>query len=572
MKFFKGKVLAGFLLTLLGLLAIGYLADRVYSQGRLPHGTTVVGVKIGDLKPADAVATLQAADPDVARQRVTLSSGERSAQFVPAEVGITPDWEATVARIMQPKWNPLRSIAGLFTQVTEPPVAAFDEPKLHDAALPLAQALSKEPVQAAVTITPAGTLDVVRPVEGSTVEARDVISAMKESWYLPVAQPVPAAVLAPEVSDRNLDQLLEGPAARAVAGDLVVHGRDDVTAVIPTSRLGEFVHFAADGARLHPELDVDHLRDALAEQLAPTVRPKKNATISFSGGAKQISPHQDGVSINWEATLAHIEDRVFGGANPPAAAAEHSTNPATAKEFDAIYADDPATFTTEDAQKATFDQVIGEFTTGGFSGPSGTNIALVARTVNGAIVAPGDTFSLNGYTGPRGKAQGYVESGVILNGRSDTAVGGGISQFATTLYNAAYFAGMEDITHTPHSFYISRYPAGREATVYEGAIDLVFRNTSPYPVRIDASVGGGQVTVRLLGVKTVNVQSTNGGRWAYTNPKPVKVSGDKCVPSSGSQGFTTSDTRTVRDLQGSIVSQQTWTTVYDPSPIVQCVG
>ena len=136
------------------------------------------------------------------------------------------------------------------------------------------------------------------------------------------------------------------------------------------------------------------------------------------------------------------------------------------------------------AESATFDQVVGEFTTGGYSDASGVNITKVAQIVNGALVAPGDTFSLNNYTGPRGAAQGFVESGIILNGRADKAVGGGISQFATTLYNAAYFAGFEDISHTPHSYYISRYPAGREATVFEGQIDLVFKNNSPYPVRI----------------------------------------------------------------------------------------
>ena len=108
------------------------------------------------------------------------------------------------------------------------------------------------------------------------------------------------------------------------------------------------------------------------------------------------------------------------------------------------------------AENATFNDVVGSFTTGGYSGASGTNIALVAQTVNGAVVNPGETFSLNGYTGPRGPAQGYVESGIILNGRADTAVGGGISQFATTLYNASYFAGMTDVAHMPHSYYISR--------------------------------------------------------------------------------------------------------------------
>ena len=148
------------------------------------------------------------------------------------------------------------------------------------------------------------------------------------------------------------------------------------------------------------------------------------------------------------------------------------------------------------------------------------NIRKTAEIVNGAMVAPGDTFSLNGYTGPRGAAQGFVESGIILNGRADKAVGGGISQFATTLYNAAYFAGMEDVAHTPHSYYISRYPAGREATVYEGAIDLKFKNTSQYPVLISTSADDKNVTVKLMGVKTVNVDPSPAVGGRKHNPTP----------------------------------------------------
>src|SRR5699024_1714271 len=137
-----------------------------------------------------------------------------------------------------------------------------------------------------------------------------------------------------------------------------------------------------------------------------------------------------------------------------------------------------------------------------------------AQMVNGAVISPGDTFSLHGYAGPRGTAQGFVASGIIIDGHAGTAVGGGISQFATTRYNAAYFGCMTDVAHTPHSYYISRHPAGREANVYEGAIDLVFKNDSQYPVQIQTSVGGGSVTVKLMGVKTVDVESVNNGRWA----------------------------------------------------------
>lgn len=157
-----------------------------------------------------------------------------------------------------------------------------------------------------------------------------------------------------------------------------------------------------------------------------------------------------------------------------------------------------------------------------------------------------------------------------MNGRSDTAVGGGISQFATTLYNAYYFAGLEDITHTPHSYYISRYPAGREATIFDGAIDLQFRNNSPYPVMISTSADASNVTVRIMGVDTTSVESINNGRWSTTQPNTVRVSGSDCVPSTGAPGFTTSDTRIISDLSGNEITRETVTTVYDPSPNVVC--
>lgn len=165
-----------------------------------------------------------------------------------------------------------------------------------------------------------------------------------------------------------------------------------------------------------------------------------------------------------------------------------------------------------------------------------------------------------------------MESGIINNGRPAVAVGGGISQFATTLYNASYFAGMEDAGHTEHSYYISRYPAAREATVFDGAIDLKFRNNTPYGVVIDAYADDSSVTVRLWSTKTVEVESITGDRTKPTEPKTVTLpKGKDCIASDGAPGFTTSDTRVIRDAKtGKEISRKTRTVKYDPIPIVTC--
>ena len=242
------------------------------------------------------------------------------------------------------------------------------------------------------------------------------------------------------------------------------------------------------------------------------------------------------------------------------------------RDWQVVYEDKPAEYTTEEAEKASFDEVMGEFTTGGFSGASGTNISRTASMVDGAIVLPGETFSLNGHTGPRGTAQGFVESDIIIDGRASEAVGGGISQFATTLYNASYFAGMEDVAHTPHSYYISRYPAGREATVYEGAIDLQFRNDTPYGVVIESSAGSSSVSVRMWSTKTREVSSSTGSRSLPTQPSTIRLAkGPHCVASTGQPGFTTSNTRTITDAKsGGVISRHTRTVKYDPVPTVIC--
>jgi hypothetical protein len=86
---------------------------------------------------------------------------------------------------------------------------------------------------------------------------------------------------------------------------------------------------------------------------------------------------------------------------------------------------------------------------------------------------------------------------MISGGQLVDSVGGGISQIATTLYNAAFFAGLRLVAHTPHSFYISRYPMGREATISWGGPELVFDNNWPAPLRMQLTVRADKVAVRF---------------------------------------------------------------------------
>ncbi len=544
----------------MGLAAVLFGVDAAVGAGELPRGTSIGGVDVGGLSPEDAGDRLRARVDARAARPLPVRAGDVTAAVTPAEAGLGIDVGASVAAADSSALNPWTRLSSLFTTREVAPVQRVDGARL-DAAVERLRAQVDRPVtEGAVTFEEARAVPVF-PRPGLRLDTAGAARTLAEGWAgVPEGGELelPAAVEAPSVPAAAVQRMLDGFAARAVAGPVTVRGvtaaGDPATAVLPPERIGEIVRIEADGGGLVPRFDAEAAGRLFGEQLAGTVAEARDASVRLGAGGPEVVGSADGRRIDWEATLrdwaALFEDD---------------------RAVDAVYVDEPAAFTTADAEGLGVTEVIGEFTTGGFSYASGVNIRRVAQEVDGALVRPGETFSLNGHTGPRGTAQGYVESGIILDGHADQAVGGGISQFATTLFNAAYFAGMQDAGHQEHSYYISRYPAGREATVYEGAIDLKFTNPTSTGVLIEAFGDADSVTVRLWGTKTVDVESVNGGRWNPTEPQRITLTGADCAPSSGAPGFTTSDTRIIRDAaSGAEVSRSTETTVYDPSPIVTC--
>ena len=154
-------------------------------------------------------------------------------------------------------------------------------------------------------------------------------------------------------------------------------------------------------------------------------------------------------------------------------------------------------------------ELIGEFTTEHPADQNRViNIQRMADIVRGAVVEPGETFSLNGYVGERTQGTGFVPAGVIYNGVFAEDVGGGVSQFATTLFNAAFFSGLDFVRYQSHSIYIDRYPFGREATVSWPSVDLKVRNPTEFPVLIWTEYTPTSITVKLFGTATGSSEQT----------------------------------------------------------------
>ncbi|EOM76713.1 hypothetical protein DW322_07090 [Rhodococcus rhodnii] len=538
-----------------GVLAIGYGIDLAVSSGSMPRGTAVAGIEIGGASREEAHERLVAGLSNRVDEPVAVRAGDVETQIVPADAGLGFDWEATLDHAEAQPLNPFVRVASFFTTTDSPVVPQRDDTALFGAIDGLRNDVDRAPREGGVVFEGA-TPVAVTPEPGQNLDGQAAADEFALQWPYGETVELPVDTVPVTVTQDAVDRAMNEVAIPATSADLVVTGRDDVAATLPRDAVGAVLSFApTESGDLEPRFDAEAATGILAPQLAPTEVQPEDARIRLSGGTPTITPSVEGVLVNWEETLEQLPEMM--------------TDTHTGE---AVYETKEPELTTERAESLGVNEQVSTFSTGGFSAASGTNIRLAANAINGALVMPGETFSLNGHTGPRGTAQGYVESGIINNGRPDNAVGGGVSQVATTLYNASYFAGMEDVAHTEHSYYISRYPEAREATVFEGAIDLQFRNPFDTAVLIAASADSSTLTVSFYGTDHVEVESVTGSRSNPTQPNTVRLpAGEACSPSSGAPGFTSSDTRIIRDAaSGREISRDTRTVRYDPQPIVVC--
>ncbi|WP_456598875.1 VanW family protein [Blastococcus sp. SYSU DS0616] len=547
----------------LAALAALYGIDLVASSGEVPRNTVVAGVDVGGLSPAMAAQRLeeQLAPRVVADHPVTAA--DVTATLSPATAGITLDVPRTVDAAEEQPLNPWTRLVTLVSDREVEPVITGEETALNAQIEAIAAQVDRAPQDATIAIE-GTTPSVVEPVDGRTLDREGAADAITDALAsggdpsTPIELPVEETPV--RVDAEEARRVLEETVTPALSAPVQVVSQDGTTsAEVPVTAIADALAFTPENdGELAVELDPGSLQAALGDELSVFGAPAQDATFDVSGGSVRVVPSVDGTGIA-PARLAEQLLPVLTEDAPRTVTAE--LGPV------------PADFTTEEAEALGIREEISSFTTNIGNPASGTNIRVVAEEVDGAIVMPGETFSLNGFTGPRGLAQGYVEAGVINNGEFTTAVGGGISQFATTMFNAVFFAGLEDVFHKPHSYYISRYPAGREATVYYDSIDLKWRNDGDTGVYIDTAWTPGTITVTFYGTPRYEIESISSERYNIRQPVVQnKPDSPTCEPQSGSTGFDITVTRVFRDLDtGAEIKREPFRTRYAAEPVINCV-
>lgn len=243
-------------------------------------------------------------------------------------------------------------------------------------------------------------------------------------------------------------------------------------------------------------------------------------------------------------------------------------------------------------EELTFDQAIGlgiitavsEYTTE-FSDAEGTenrnhNIKVAADLLNNTVCdSNGGIWSFNTHSGDTNQDPPFSSAGSIVDGEYVDSIGGGICQVATTVFNAVYEAGLEIDDRHNHSLYIASYPTGRDAAVSYPEMDLVWSNHHTSDILLKLSYTDTTITASLYSTPIGYKVSTETGEWedgekykTTFETDDTLEKGSYYLKTTGADGSQITIVRTVKDMHGNIVKEDTFTSVYTPKDEVYLVG
>jgi vancomycin resistance protein YoaR len=562
----------GFVVALFAGLVVVFGLAFAGSPERLAAGTEIAGVDVGGLSTSQASAELSRRAREVERIPVRFTAGGKSWTFSASQLGVRVDWDAAV-RVAGAEGDGIRPVRGLrriqtrlFGTSLEPTAGSFESVVAYEAR-EIAKSVDVAAAEPAVRRTGStGTGVVVVPGRAGTrfdVDAATVVIVRARAALErgePVALPVVADVPRLGVED------LEAAAAQAriaLSAPLVLRAGATRLKVSP-QELTRLVRLPS-GGRTTVDLKGPKADRWIAELQARVNRPARDATFRVRPGGISVVPAADGRTLDVGATVEAIRNALVRPGRRIVPLFLVSAAPARS---------------TAEARAMGIAGVVGSYTTTyGGSEDRLTNVRLVAELIDGALVAPGATFSFNATTGERNAAKGFREAPVIINGELSTGIGGGVCQVSTTIFNAAFEAGLPIGTRTNHALYISHYPLGRDATVNYPDIDLTFSNDTGRWLLVRTFVGAGSLTVNLYGTPQGRRVESETSPLTVTGKIPIERSADPAVTKGtrlidqvGTPPRETRVLRRVYDRSGELLYENTWASFYRAEPTLVRVG
>ena len=561
----RGKV-AGISVGAVVVLGVAvYLLGYLITGDRVPRHVTVAGVAVGGMSREDAIAALESELAPVAEDPIELSVNEESVNLDPADAGLSVDYPASVeAAGIGKSFDPRRMWQVLTGGGAVEPVIIADQQKLDKAVKGLAEDHDVKARNAKVTLdgTEIKSKSMRTGVQVDQAGAARIISASVLSDR-PVT--VPVQLNKPEITDDEVEKLISDRLEPALSAPIPVEVGDAGEFAISESTIAEALKIKNSDGAPTATLRTEKLHGAVEDQIsALDFKEPKDATVKIVDGKPKVVDGEPGETVT---------AKDLGGAVDKVLTAEGAERTASVQLTEA----EPE-FGRDDAEALGITEVTGQFTTEfPYAEYRNTNIGRAAEKINNTLLKPDEVFSLNGVVGERTAENGFVAGSIISGGKFKEELGGGVSQSATTTYNAMFFAGLEDIQHQPHTLYIDRYPAGREATVAWPTVDLKFRNNTDYGVLVqtvfqESSPGEqGSITVKMWSTKTYDkIESSELEKSNFVYGQDIRDSSPDCVATAPVQGFDVNYSRLFYQ-DGKVVKTEDFHWRYAPTDRRICV-
>jgi len=557
------------------LLAAGFVALQAVTWGRVGDGVSVAGVPLGGLDRMGAASAVSDA-VDEQLSSVRLETGKDGPLTLSLQqLGIGVDGKATADKALAAGRHELPLGLAVWLPSGRNSVApvVHVDPTAYKTGLEAVRAQIDVPARDAGLKLSGEHVAVVPAVEGSEVDGvaleRAILASVAAGHSY--AGPVPTRVVAPDVSTVDAEARASA-ASRYLAQPVTLRYRAKEVVLTPEQMAGMLsINKGVDADQYPLTFHNEHAAAELHRLFAFAETPAVDATVEVNNdGTIHVTESESGLALDMPVLMDELDDAATGGGMRTIFVALKPSFPK---------------LSTADVESQGLAALGSQFVT--YFDPRNTtratNIALAAKLVDGTVVRPGETFSLNAAMGPRTANRGFDYAPVIASDNVlRQGVGGGVCQYATTLFNAVFFAGLPVVEREAHSIYISHYPTGRDATVSWGSADFKFKNDTPKSIMIRSWINGGALTVALVGKtgRTVTYKTSD----FYDIHKPAHGKSDPRVIydsdlgpgvirwERGIDGCSVRVDRTVKDGTGKVLFSDTFVSHYDPMDWVKRVG
>ena len=480
--------------TAVFLVLATYGLTRLASSDEVMGRVEVASTPIGGLDEPQALTTLIPVEDRFTSRPAIFIIETKFVSLDPREAGFDVDEQAIVddAMTIGRDGNPISEFtwwfSHIFSTVHLPLQGSVDDEALEEVFDQWDEEVIASPADPGGIVLTEGVLAPVYPLAGAGINrppARSLVSETLLSIEL-VETTIPTHVIESQLTRADVDaalaeaeEMLSGPVEMTYDGTHATFSADDLKHAFISETVAE------SPTRIVNRFDAEKVDETLAPLRSEFEAEPVNAEFRISGVTVSIVPGQNGTRIDAVETADRLEVA--------------SLTEARTGQLPLVEGADPD-ITTEYLESLNVNHLVSQFTTfHPCCADRVTNIHQMADDVRGALVLPGETFSLNEHVGQRTEEGGYLPAGTIVAGELVDTVGGGVSQFATTFYNAVFWGGYEDVAHKAHSYYFRRYPEGVEATVSWRTPDLQFRNNRSHAILIDTRYTDDSITVRFFG-------------------------------------------------------------------------